>query len=109
MIKALVAPLPVQLPSTVRVAFRPVTALRASDALLLSPPVGLQHWFFLYCHVVTLACHMFAESSANDDKALVFFRRPSSLYQSSVVCPTLACQQLASSCSGLDALSFDLH
>ena len=49
--KALVAPLPVQLPSTVRVAFRPVTALRASDALLLSPPVGLLHGFFLYCHV----------------------------------------------------------
>ena len=56
-IKALVAPLPVQLPSTVRVAFRPVTALRASDALLLSPPVGLQHWFF-YVFLVLSCCHV---------------------------------------------------
>ena len=38
--KALVAPLPVQLLSLVRVAFRPVTALRAGDALRLSPPAG---------------------------------------------------------------------
>ena len=54
------------------------------------------------------SCIRMSESSANDS-ASVLFRRPSSLYQSSVVCPTLAYQQLASSCSGLDALSFDLH
>ncbi|CAK9082646.1 DNA-directed RNA polymerase subunit beta [Durusdinium trenchii] len=40
-ITALVAPLPVQLLSLVRVAFRPVTALRAGDALRLSPPASI--------------------------------------------------------------------